>query len=1278
MFYMCGEAIMRTIYLQLVLITLAVFSCLGTGATVAEEAGFRSIFDGKTLNGWKAANMSYWTVEDGAITARATKQNPVKKNQFLVWQWGQLDDFELKLKYRISGTAVANSGIQFRSRIEEDGIAIGYQADIDLGGRWAGALYDEHGRGLLAQRGQKTVINSAGKMTRTSIGDPDTLWANINKDGWNDYHIIARGGHMILKINGKVTAEVIDNDKKQQDLSGILALQLHSGPPLTVQFKDIRIKRLKLQDRKKIVLVAGPRSHSYGSHEHKAGYLLLAKRLNKNMHSIYAVVYTEGWPKDPTAFDNADAISFNCDGGAGHMIIPHLAQIDELAKKGVGLAFLHYALIVPKGQPGNYLFDWIGGYYETYWSVNPHWVADFKQLPDHPITRGVKPFAINDEWYYHMRFAKDMQGVTPILTAIPPDSTRKRKDGPHSGNPHVRAQMGMPEHVAWAYERPPRLLVEDKSGGGRGFGFTGAHWHWNWAHNDFRKLVLNALVWVSGAEVPPNGVSSKAPTLEELQANQDFPKPKNWNPEKIQQDIQRWNRPSAAGIVYRNPRVYNVDYSFELFPDPNKIDRTKDLKLWIPIPREWDSQKGVKIISVEPAPHSKYEDPEHGNRMLFWDFGKEPEKSSCKVDIKYRLESYEVHAEVDPNKIGPYDETSQEYALYTRSTHKICITPKIKEMAQEAVGDETNPYLQAAQIFRFVRNKVRYKMHRLERGVGTKALLNNPVYDEKTGEEHYEGECAQQAILFVAMCRSIGIPARTVNGFVGHRPWVEEDDLELFLPIELELSPDGLAGARHYLAGSPHAWTEFYIPRYDWIPADPTWGRFGRLNNEKIITDKGCDIRLGPNVPLTHSEGYGFQWVAINNGRAVSMLSGVWNIGKIRIAKVKLLHHSDPFPADAFAGYPASGYPETLTEERAAQYRKRILILIDDVTRGQPDKEATLAKAYKEKSRLRYQLEPFICHMLRKVVGDKKFSDIFKTYTNLRVKSGEPVSTVHFQKIAEDIYGKPLDWFFKQWIGYTELPHLKLDAVTLSKDEKGWCVRGDLRQLNSKLFRLPIEIALETEKTTEHKTIWLETRKADFEFTTPNRPKRIVVDPNNDILQIRKMPPLLNDFWKVYPNLVVVYGTTAEAEANKAAAENFNKEYLGLSDDKVKTDVDVNEADLKTKCIILFGRPETNKIAQKFENIFPIRFKGDKFTWQGTTYDQPTQGVAQIVDNPDNPGGLIILYAGLSPEATRGFCDLSSCYSATASYVIFDGDKELLRGDWKVDSDLYWNFDRSG
>ncbi len=521
---------------SLPLICIMLLGVLGlvTTSALAQEAGFKPIFDGRTLDGWKAPEMSYWSVKDGAITGRSTQQNPVKSNQFLVWQLGEVDDFEFKLKYRISGTPAANSGIQIRSRVDEAGHVAGYQADIDLAGRYAGALYDERGRGMLAERGQKTVIGSDGKMGHSPLGDADALMTGIKKGDWNDYHIIARGDQIILKVNGQVTAEIIDNDKGQREMSGVLALQLHAGPPMTIQFKDIRMKRTKLEDRKKIVLVAGPRSHGYGAHEHNAGCIILAKLLNENIPSVYATVYLNGWPKDPTACDNADAVVAYCDGGGGHVVMKHLEEVDALAKKGVGIAMFHYGVEVPKGKPGNYMLDWTGGYFETFWSVNPHWKAEFKKLPKHPITRGVKPFFMDDEWYYHMRFVEDMKNVTPILTAIPPDSTRRKGNDAHGANPHVRARMGMPEHVAWAYER---------ADGGRGFGFTGGHWHWSWASNDFRKLVLNSLVWTAGAEVPADGVTSKTPSIEELEANQDYQQPGNWDREKIEKLIEQWNRP---------------------------------------------------------------------------------------------------------------------------------------------------------------------------------------------------------------------------------------------------------------------------------------------------------------------------------------------------------------------------------------------------------------------------------------------------------------------------------------------------------------------------------------------------------------------------------------------------------------------------------------------------------------------------------------------------------------------------------------------------------------
>ena len=363
--------------------------------------------------------------------------------------------------------------------------------------------------------------------------------------------------------------------------------------------------------------------------------------------------------------------------------------------------------------------------------------------------------------------------------------------------------------------------------------------------------------------------------------------------------------PIAAGIIYRNPRVYNVDYSFELAPDPNKIDRAKDLKLWIPIPREWDSQRAVKIISVQPEPHAKYEDPEHGNPMLFWDFGKEPEKPSYIVDIKYRFESYEIHAEVDPEQIESYDKTSKEYDLYTRSTHTICITPKVKELARIAIGDEKNPYLQAKRIFQFVGRKMRYS-HGIGiaelRKRGTNGLLDSPIRDEKTGEEHFLSQCHDYSGLFVALCRAVGIPARPVVGYISWRPWKRAEDLKPYWDFDTMLSPDGLAGAQYYTALDHHFWAEFYVPNFGWIPVDATLGKFGRLSNKKAILSKGQDIKIGPYTPKKQS-GYGVQWVFLYEGRVDTLSwAGVWNIAKVSNAKVKILH-SAPFPVVRYFVY---------------------------------------------------------------------------------------------------------------------------------------------------------------------------------------------------------------------------------------------------------------------------------------------------------------------------------------------------------------------------------------
>jgi len=266
---------------------------------------------------------------------------------------------------------------------------------------------------------------------------------------------------------------------------------------------------------KKIVFLAGGASHGSGQHEHRAGCLLLQSCL-ASVPGVSSVVYSNGWPADAkAAFDGASAIVIYADGGWGHPFLKddRLQIIGNLMKKGVGLVCLHYAVEPTKEKGEREFLDWIGGAFETDWSVNPHWEPDFKKLPTHPITRGVKPFKISDEWYFHMRFRDGMQGVTPILSAIAPESTMKRADGPHSGNPGVReaVKRGEPQHMAWACEW---------SDGGRGFGFTGGHFHKNWANDDFRKLVLNAILWVAKADVPKGGVKSQV-TEEMLAQNLD-------------------------------------------------------------------------------------------------------------------------------------------------------------------------------------------------------------------------------------------------------------------------------------------------------------------------------------------------------------------------------------------------------------------------------------------------------------------------------------------------------------------------------------------------------------------------------------------------------------------------------------------------------------------------------------------------------------------------------------------------------------------------------------
>jgi type 1 glutamine amidotransferase len=283
------------------------------------------------------------------------------------------------------------------------------------------------------------------------------------------------------------------------------------------------------EGEKKIVFVHGKASHGYGGHAYGPAFRMLARILNKNVPAVEAVVVQDD--QDLDCLDTADAIVLGSDGGR---LVKTLGdRLEPLMQKGVGLACIHYTVDPSDPKAVRRLIGWIGGAYERHWSVNPHWEANFTSFPDHPVSRGLKPFKAQDEWYYHMRFVEDMKGVTPILSAVPPEQTRQRPDGPHSGNPHVRARSGMAEVVGWVYERP---------GGGRGFGCTGMHTHWNWAQDSFRTSVLNAIVWIAGAAVPAGGVPSETPTLEELESDLGQPRPANFNAEAVRKQIEAMNR----------------------------------------------------------------------------------------------------------------------------------------------------------------------------------------------------------------------------------------------------------------------------------------------------------------------------------------------------------------------------------------------------------------------------------------------------------------------------------------------------------------------------------------------------------------------------------------------------------------------------------------------------------------------------------------------------------------------------------------------------------------
>lgn len=267
--------------------------------------------------------------------------------------------------------------------------------------------------------------------------------------------------------------------------------------------------------KKKILFLAGNPSHANGEHEFRAGCMLLAKALNESGLDVEAKVHYYGWPKDESIFNGVDACVIYAD--AGGRFGKKYAFLDQKVKAGMGIMFMHYGVHPSKSVGQKYFTPWIGGYMETGWSVNPHWIADITPKEKHPVGHGVKtPFTAYDEFYWNMRFPtkQECDCCHALATAVPtPDRIVRYIN---LWNEHGERTFGTKQALMWC--RDPKT-------GGRGVGFVGGHYHRNWAIDDFRTLVLNAIVWLARAEVPKGGVPSKPITQEELNKNLDRPVP---------------------------------------------------------------------------------------------------------------------------------------------------------------------------------------------------------------------------------------------------------------------------------------------------------------------------------------------------------------------------------------------------------------------------------------------------------------------------------------------------------------------------------------------------------------------------------------------------------------------------------------------------------------------------------------------------------------------------------------------------------------------------------
>jgi len=308
---------------------------------------------------------------------------------------------------------------------------------------------------------------------------------------------------------------------------------------------------------KRILFVAGEKSHAPGAHEFPAGSRLLASALNASGLNVAADV-SLGWPGDSDALERADLIVLFSDGLAKHVARGKGGWLRARMEKGRALAVLHFALEPPEDDPElrTLLLDATGACFEVDWSVNPIWKLNGAADATNVASRGVGVLSVDDEWYYHLRVRDRPPAPLPLLSTVPPLGSLGQ-DGPRSGNPIVRLALERkePQLLAWTFTTEH---------GARGFGFTGGHFHRNWYNDDFRRLVLNALVWCCGLDVPAGGVVSATPrepvyaTLDEAIARGDTDDVKRhlaWDPKRVTGAVGARMKPLHQAILRRKPEI---------------------------------------------------------------------------------------------------------------------------------------------------------------------------------------------------------------------------------------------------------------------------------------------------------------------------------------------------------------------------------------------------------------------------------------------------------------------------------------------------------------------------------------------------------------------------------------------------------------------------------------------------------------------------------------------------------------------------------------------------